>query len=66
LLCRYDEIVRSHVLVLYGEDLFEPTAEFPLRPGDRHELYPSDDPFGDGSMPIKLGRLLDSKAGTNP
>jgi hypothetical protein len=55
-------LTKRYVVVRYAEDVFEPVAEAPLRSGDSPELYPSDGFFGEGLMPIKLERLLDSEA----
>jgi hypothetical protein len=59
LFCRYDELQERSLLVRYGEDLFQPAAEFLLPPGQSPETYLADELVGERGLAKVLTRTLD-------
>jgi hypothetical protein len=57
-LVRYDELLRRYVLMVYTDNLFEPTDQLELRPGDHPERFRTDDFLGEGVIPKRLSKLL--------
>jgi len=44
--------------MVYTDNLFEPTDQLELRPGDHPERFRTDDFLGEGVIPKRLSKLL--------